>query len=93
MLAVFHLMFCAFGTTGFAGCGSEGADRLDVFPAPGDGRSREAANIGTFQIQRNAPDHRFWIYLLEAGGRALQAGHRAFIARTKAIDFLLTEHL
>ncbi len=92
-LAVVHLMFCAFGSTGFAGCGAEGADRLDVFPAPADGRRRETAYIGTFQIQRDAPDHRFWVCLLQACACTLEAGSRAIIARTKAIDFLLTGHL
>lgn len=89
MFAVLHLMFCAFGTTGLAGCGAKGAYCLDVFTAPADGRRGEAANVGTFQIQRDASGHSLWVCLLQAGGCTLEASRRAFIARTEAIDFFL----
>lgn len=93
MFAVAHLILCAFGTAGLAGCGAKGAYCLDVFPAPADGRRGEAANVGTFQIQRDAPDHSLWVCLLQAGGCTLEASRSALIARTEAIDFFLAEHL
>jgi hypothetical protein len=64
-----------------------------VFPAPANGRRREAANIDTFQIQGDAAGHSLCVCLLQAGGCTLEASRRAFIARTQAIDFFLTKHL
>lgn len=92
MFAVVHRMFRAFRIAGFTSCGAKGAYRLDVFTASANGRRSEAADISTFQIQRNAPDHGFGVCLLYAGSGALKAGRRAFIARAEAIDFFLTEH-
>ncbi len=93
LFAVAHLMFCAFRSTDLASCGAKGAYCLDVFPAPCDGRCREATNVCTLQIQRDAPGHILWVCLLQAGACTLEASRRAFIARTKAIDFFLAEHL
>ncbi len=87
MFVMVHLMFCAFGCAGLAGYGAQSADCLDLFPASADGRCSEAANIGTFQIQRDTPDHSFWVFLVQASGGTLKASRRAFIARTEAIDF------
>jgi hypothetical protein len=92
MFAVVHRVFCAFRMAGFTGCGAKGTYRLDVFTASADGRRSEAANIGTLQVQRDAPDHGFGVRLFQAGGCALKAGRRAFIARAEAIDFFLTQH-
>ena len=57
-----------------------------------DCRCGKAADIGAFQVQRNASNHCFWVVFLEAGAGALKAGGGTFVARKKAVFLDLTQH-
>ncbi len=90
--AVVHRVLCALGCAGFAGLGAKRKYRLHVFAARRDRPRCQPANIGAFQVQPDAANHRFGVTLFKAGSSTLKAGRRALVAGTKAFDLFLTKH-
>ena len=90
--AVVHRVLCALGCAGFARLGAKRKYRLHVFAARRDRPRCQPANIGAFQVQPDAANHRFGVTLLKAGSSTLKAGRRALVAGAKAFDLFLTKH-
>ena len=90
--AVVHRVLCALGCAGFARLGAKRKYRLHVFAARRDRPRSQPANIGAFQVQADAANHRFGVTLLKAGRSTLKAGRRALVAGAKAFDLFLTKH-
>jgi hypothetical protein len=83
-LAMGHAVLATLGGAALAGLGAQGADGQHVLTASGHGCGSKPADVGTFQIQRNAARHGLWVGLQEAGRGALQAGCGAVVACVQA---------
>jgi len=90
--AVLHGVAAAFRATAFASVPAKSAYRLHLLTAPGDGRGGKAADVGAFQIQRDAARHRLGIRLLQAGCSTLQTCCSALIARLQTCFMILDLH-
>jgi len=90
--AVVQRVLCALVCAGFAGLGTKRKYRLHVFAARRDRPRCQPANIGAFQVQPDAANHRFGVTLFKAGSSTLKAGRRALVAGAKAFDLFLTKH-
>jgi len=87
-----HAVLLALRCAAAAGCRAKCADGLPVFPAPGQRRSRQRTNVGAFEVQSDAARHWFWVSLLQASRRALQARCGTFMACAQACFFDWVEH-
>jgi hypothetical protein len=91
--AVIHRVLRALVAAGFADLCANGTDGARVFVAACHRRSREPANVRTFDIERDASGHRFDVGLLQAGCSAVLAGGGALVARVDAVSKLLMRHV
>ncbi len=92
-LAMVHHVLRALSSAGLARVGTKRTHRLHVFIASRNRCGSKTANIGAFQIQLDAGNHRFRILLRETGGSTLKTGRRTLVASAQAFDFFLTHHL
>ena len=92
-LAMVHLVLRALSSAGLARVGTKRTHRLHVFIASRNRCGSKTANIGAFQIQLDAGNHRFRILLRETGGSTLKTGRHTLVASAQAFDFFLTHHL
>ena len=87
-LAVVHVVPSAFFAASLADFGTQRANGLHMFAAPGHGRRRKGAGRSAFNVQRDASGHHLDIVLLQAGGCALMTFDGAVTAKLQALEKL-----
>jgi hypothetical protein len=76
-------------TTALAGLRAQRQNRFQVTVPACDGSCRQLANIGAFQIQRNAMGDSFGVGFLGTRNCTGKAGGSTFITCTKGFDFFV----
>nr|WP_262892238.1 hypothetical protein [Mucilaginibacter glaciei] len=73
-LAVFHIMFIAFFSAGFAGIGANPAQLHTVVASQAHEFGSRAANRRAFEVEADTFGHHFYILFTEAGNCTMVAG-------------------
>jgi hypothetical protein len=92
LLAMSHLILCAFFAAGIAHVGADIAKCRGEFTSARHIAGRHAADLRTVHIKRDAARHRLYVLLGQAGGCAVIAGSSARITLVDAGLKLFMSH-
>ena len=73
-------MLCTLSAAGLTNVRTKRTNGFGVFATTRHGRRRQRADLRAIHVQRNAPRHHLDVWLLQAGSRAMVAGHNASVA-------------